>query len=1066
MLISLCSRSLALISVLIGFSSLSHVAVVTAEPAGEVHFNRDIRPVLAEACFHCHGPDPASRKAKMRFDREEDFFAKREKGQVVVKGKPLESLLYQRIMTKDQDDVMPPPDAHVQLKPEQKEQFRRWIEQGASWEKHWSFIAPERPAEPKSANAKWARNSIDKYVLAGLEAAKLQPAPEADRATLARRLSLDLTGLPPTPEQVDVFVADKRADAYEKLVDQLIASPHYGEHRARYWLDAARYADTNGMHFDNYREIWPYRDWVINAFNTNQKFDQFTIEQIAGDLLPNPTIAQKVATGFHRCNMTTGEGGTIEEENLVSYARDRVETTSWVWLGLTANCAVCHDHKFDPISQRDFYAMSAYFRNTSQPALDGNAKDSPPILRIPKEEDRKRLNEISTATEAAKKTLDQTQQEARGRFEKWLKDATVASWDQELAKDKAPDQRLPLIGSAADKALNGTAGTQTLVAKFTKPVEWDESGPFGPAVKVDGEMDITYPSEVGDFEKNKPYSVSCWLKVGKDTPDGALFGRMDNDGGFRGWDLWLQGSQFATHLIHQWDDDALKVHTQDNTVKRDVWQHVCITHDGSAKPKGLKIYVDGKVMGVDVETKTTKLKESTRTTTLFKLARRKSSGFTKNLALQQLQFYNRAITAGEVARQAASSMVRKLLATAPDKRDKKAADQLYEFMKDADQPLAEAKAKLSELEAEAKSINNRAPVAHIQDQKSGKAMAHILMRGAYDKRGDEVEPAVFHALHPQPANAPKNRLGLAQWLVAPDNGLTARVTINRVWQEFFGTGIVKSSEDFGIMGEAPTNAALLDWLAVEFRSDWDYQRMIKLIVTSATYRQAAIATPEKVEKDPANRLLSRGPRFRMDAEVIRDYALSVSGLMVPTIGGASVKPYQPENVWESVGMRESNTKMYKQDKGSALYRRSMYSFWKRMAPPASMEILNATNRETSCLRRERTNTPLQALVTLNDPQFIEAARVLAEQVLKLPADKQVAAAGRRALLRSFTATELPLVQDSYAKLRAHYGARADDVKALLAVGEHKADASLPSADLAAMTMLCNELLNLDEVLNK
>jgi hypothetical protein len=1065
-IIALVSRRLPLLVFLVSFASLGNMAVAATEPVGEVRFNRDIRPILAEACFHCHGPDPASRKAKMRFDREEDFFTKHEKGLVVVKGKPLESLLYQRITTTDKDDVMPPPDAHVQLKPEQKELLRRWIEQGATWQKHWSFIAPERPLEPKLANPKWVRNPIDKYVLAGLEAAKLQPAPEADRATLARRLSLDLIGLPPTPEQVDAFVADKRPDAYEKLVDQLIASPHYGEHRARYWLDAARYADTNGMHFDNYREIWPYRDWVINAFNTNQKFDQFTIEQIAGDLLPNPTIAQKVATGFHRCNMTTGEGGTIEEENLVSYARDRVETTSWVWLGLTANCAVCHDHKFDPITQRDFYSMSAYFRNTSQPALDGNAKDSPPVLRIPKEEDRKRLDEITTATEAAKKTLDQTQQEARGRFEKWLKDATVGSWDQELSKDKVPDQQLPLTGPAAEKALNGTAGAQALVAKSAKPVEWDESGPFGPAAKVDGEMDITYPSEVGDFEKDKPYSVSCWLKVGKDTPDGALFGRMDNDDGFRGWDLWLQGGQFATHLIHVWEDDALKVHTKDNAVKRDVWQHVCITYDGSAKAKGLKIYVDGKMMGVDVDTKTTKLKETTRTKTPFKLAGRKSSNHTKNLAVQQIQFYNRAITADEVARQAASSSVRKLLATAPDKRDKKAADQLYEFMKDADKPLAEAKAKLNELEAEAKSINNRAPVAHIQDQKSDKAMAYILMRGAYDKRGDQVEPGVFHALHPEPANAPKNRLGLAQWLVAPDNGLTARVTINRVWQEFFGAGIVKSSEDFGIMGEAPSNAALLDWLAVEFRSDWDYQRMIKLIVTSATYRQAAIATPEKIEKDPANRLLSRGPRFRMDAEVIRDYALSVSGLMVPDIGGASVKPYQPPGVWDAVGMRESNTKVYKQDKGSALYRRSMYSFWKRMAPPPSMEILNATNRETSCLRRERTNTPLQALVTLNDPQFVEAARALAEQILKLPADKQVSEAGRRTLLRSFTTTELPLVQDSYAKLLAHYEAHGEDAKALLTVGEHKSDASLSIANLAAMTMLCNALLNLDEVLNK
>ena len=1072
MITSLCSRHLALVSVLIGFSSLGNIAVAATEPAGEVRFNRDIRPILAEACFHCHGPDPASRKAKMRFDREEDFFVKREDGMVVVKGKPLESMLYQRITTTNEDEVMPPPDAHVQLKPAQKDLLRRWIEQGASWQKHWSFDTPDRPAEPKVSTPKWVRNPIDGFVLAGIEAVKLQPAPEADRPTLARRLSLDLTGLPPTSEQIEAFVADKRPDAYEKLVDHLLASPHYGEHRARYWLDAARYADTHGMHFDNYREMWPYRDWVINAFNTNQKFDQFTIEQIAGDLLPNPTVAQKIATGFHRCNTTTNEGGTIDEENLAGYARDRVETTSWVWLGLTANCAVCHDHKFDPISQRDFYAMSAYFRNTTQRPTDGNVKDSPPILRIPKDEDRKRVDELPGLVVAAKKERDQVSKEARGRFDAWLKAATVNSWDQELAKDAAPTQRIPLTASAteptANQTLNGSAGKVVLAATSAKPAKWDESGPFGPALKADGEMAITYPTEVGDFEKDQPYSVSCWVKIAKDTQEGAVFARMDNENAYRGWDLWLQGGEFATHLISHFPDDALKVRTKGNQVKRDTWQHVCITYDGSMKAAGLKVFVDGKFNGSETEADTLKstAKTTTRTTTLFQLARRKSERLINNVALQQLQFYNRAISNVEIARQAASMTARQLLATAPEKRHPQAADKLYGIMDDSDQPLVETKAKLQKLEAEAKSLNERSTVTHIQEEKSGKAMAYILLRGEYDKHGDQVEPGVFHALHPQSADAPKNRLGLAQWLVAPNNGLTPRVIVNRLWQEFFGDGIVKTSEDFGIMGDAPANPELLDWLASEFRSDWDFKRMIKLIVTSATYRQAGMATPAKVEKDPANRLLSRGPRFRMDAEVIRDYALSVSGLMVPTIGGASVKPYQPENVWEAVGMRESNTKIYQQGRGQELYRRSMYSFWKRMAPPASLEVLNATNRETSCLRRERTNTPLQALVTLNDPQFIEAARVLAEKIIKLPADKQVAEAGRRTLLRSFTAAELPLMQDSHAKLLVHYRARADDVKALLAVGEHKADASLPSVDLAAMTMLCNELLNLDEVLNK
>jgi hypothetical protein len=1047
-------------------AGLAGSAFAAAEPVGEVKFNRDIRPILAEACYHCHGPDPSSRKAKLRFDREEDFTAKREDGFVIVKGKPSDSLMWQRIVSKDEDEVMPPPDAHIQLKPEQKELLRRWIEQGASWQKHWSFTAVERPAEPRTRDQKWAKNGIDRFVLARLEEAKLTPAPEADRCTLARRLSLDLTGLPPKPELVEAFVADKNADAYEKLVDRFLASPQYGEHRARYWLDAARYADTHGVHFDNYREMWPYRDWVINAFNANQPFDRFTTEQIAGDLLPNATEAQRIATGFHRCNITTNEGGTIEEENLVSYARDRVETTSWVWLGLTANCASCHDHKFDPISQRDFYAMSAYFRNTTQKGLDGNIKDTPPILLLPKDAaDRKRIDELPALVDAAKKERDEARKNARATFDTWLKTATVESWEQELARDKAPAQRLPLTGPAKDGVLDGVANGKPLAATGAKPAEWIDDGPFGPAAKVNGEMAITYPGEVGDFEKDKPYSVSAWVKITKDTPDGAVFGKMDNENGYRGWDLWLQGGEFASHLIHKWDSDALKVRTKGNQVKRDTWQHLVITYDGSAKPQGLKIYVGGKYNGFDKEADS--LKSTTRTDAPFQLARRKSANLTANVALQRLEFYDHVLTPDAIARQAATPDVRTLLTTPADKRDGKAVDRLFEVMDDNDQVLVAASKKLADLEGEQKAIRERSTVTHVQEEKmNSKAMAFILFRGEYDKRREEVEPGTYSALHPQASDAPKNRLGLAQWLTARNNGLTPRVIVNRYWQELFGTGIVKSSEDFGIMGDAPSHPELLDWLASEFQQDWDVKRLLRLMVTSATYRQSANASEAKIEKDAANRLLSRGPRFRMDAEVIRDYALSVSGLLSSTVGGPSVKPYQPEGVWEAVGMREGNTKIYKRDSGEALWRRSMYSFWKRMAPPASLEIMGAPNREVSCLRRERTNTPMQALVTLNDEQFIEAARVLAEQVLKAPSDSRVAEAGRRVLLRPFLANELPVVQASHAKLLAHYQADVEAAKKLIAVGERKADAALPPADLAAMTMLCNALLNLDEVLNK
>ena len=881
---------------------------------------------------------------------------------------------------------------------------------------------------------------------------------------MARRLSLDLTGLPPTPEEVDAFVADKSPTAYEKLVDQLLASPRYGEHRARYWLDAARYADTHGLHFDNYREMWPYRDWVINAFNANQPFDQFTIEQIAGDLLPNPTLEQKIATGFHRCNMTTNEGGTIAEENLANYARDRVETTSWVWLGLTANCAVCHDHKFDPITQKDFYAMSAYFRNTTQSALDGNVKDSPPILMMPKDADTARWNAMSGEIDAAKKVAETRRKELRGEFDAWLVKATMAEWDAEVAKSGAPDAHIALNGSP----------TATLAGKEIAPtvgeaLAFEDGGPTGKAARItDKSGFVVAEPEFGDFERDKPYAVSCWVKLPKEQGgSGAILSRMDNEAGYRGWDLWLQDNEFASHLINKWPDDALKVRTTGGAAKRDVWLHVCISYDGSAKPEGLKIYVDGKQVKTDTETNT--LKSSTRTTAPFKLGQRKTDAHLKNVLLQDVRLYNRQATSSEIARQAATPKVKDLLAKEAKDRDAKAKDALFDIWGDSDTKLGEANSKVAALENEKKTIKERSTVTHIQEEKKdSQAMANILFRGEYDKPKDKVEPGVFGFLAPLPSDAPKNRLGLARWLVAKDNSLTPRVIANRFWQELFGTGLVKSSEDLGIMGDAPSHPELLDFLAVEFRNGWDMKKLIKLMVMSATYRQAPVASPEKIEKDAANRLFSRGPRFRMDAEMVRDYALAASGLLSPKIGGASVKPYHPDGVWDAVGMREGNTKIYKRDDGEALYRRSVYWFWKRMAPPASMEILNAPNRETACVRRERTNTPLQALVTLNDPQLIEAARVLAEKALKSGKDdaERQAYVAKRILARSLSAAEAQVVTKIHAQLLERYRAKPDEAKALIAIGETKADAAVDAVALAALTMTCNELLNLDEVLNK
>ncbi|HEV3029129.1 MAG TPA: DUF1553 domain-containing protein, partial [Planctomycetota bacterium] len=972
-----------------------------------------------------------------------------------------------RIESDDPQEVMPPPKTKKTLTKEQKALLRQWVNEGAEYQAHWSFIPPQRPQPPQVKDAAWLKNPIDRFILAKLEERNLAPAPEADRRTLARRLCLDLTGLPPEPDVVENFLADTSPDAYERLVDQLLASPRYGEHRARTWMDAARYADTHGLHFDNFRDIWPYRDWIINSFNRNQPFNQFTIEQLAGDLLPNPTQEQIIATGFHRCNITTNEGGTIAEENLANYARDRVETTSWVWLGLTSNCAVCHDHKFDPITTRDFYSMSAFFRNTTQGALDGNIRDTAPILILPKPEDEKRYKEIPSEIEAKKAEVAELKKKLRADFDQWLATATPEDWDAQVAKIGVPAFHLPLDATYPLGELIGVHDGRSVTAVPQGQIRWEDSGRQGLALHLDGKP-VEIGADIGSFDRDGARSFGCWVRLPKTFSGSAsILARMDDDDGFRGWDLSAQDGEFTSHLIHHWQDDAIKVATTGKVMKPGTWQHVFVTYDGSGKAEGFRIFVDGKDAKLKFDANT--LKSTTKTQTPFLVGQRKKSMPLKDALVQDLRIYSRALAPGEVRRLAMQEKARTLLAHAPADRKPKEKDELFDVVAAGDPAMAGVVDKLAALEGDLKSIRDRAYVAHIMEEKKGSMpVANILFRGEYDKPKDKVEAGVFSALHPMPADAPKNRLGLARWLTSPENPLTARVTVNRLWQELFGTGIVKTAEDFGIMGDAPSHPELLDWLAVEFRESWDIKKILRLLVCSATYRQAAVATPDKLEKDPANRLLSRGPRFRMDAEMIRDYALAASGMLSPKIGGPSVKPYQPDGVWDAVGMRESNTKTYKRDTGDALYRRSLYWFWKRMAPPASLEILNAPSREVSCLRRERTNTPLQALVTLNDPQMIEAARALAEKAMKNGNDEaaRLRIIALRVISRPLTEKEAGILLRIRAGLLAYYKEKAADAKALLGVGESKADATLDPAELAAWTLVSNQMLNLDEALNK
>jgi hypothetical protein len=1031
-----------------------------------LRFNRDIRPVLSDNCFACHGPDSAQRKADLRLDTAEGLFGKDGDSGPVVRGKPEESELYQRIISDSPSRKMPPPKSHKKLSPEQQTLVKRWIEQGAPWEPHWSFVPPQRPTLPTVKNTAWVRNPIDAFILAKLEERHLTPAPEADRRALLRRVTFDLTGLPPTPDEVEAFLKDTSPNAYEKVVDRLLASPHWGEHRGRYWLDAARYGDTHGLHIDNYREIWPYRDWVINAFNRNLPFDRFTIEQIAGDLLPNPTLDQRVASGFHRCNITTNEGGVIAEEVDAMYQKDRVETTATVWLGLTMGCASCHDHKFDPVSTRDFYAMVAFFKNTTQRPLDGNIRDTPPILFVPRAEDRPRWEALQTELSGVKQKLQARKQTAHTDFLAWLQRTKPADLKARVSGNQL-HLYAPLAEGKGNAAGISVEGEPRAISAAT--LNWT-NGPAGNKAYLAEAQNVLEIPDAGDFEKDQPFSIALWVNLARRDEGGAILARMEEANAHRGWDVWVERGRVGMHLIHAWEQDALKVVSQTPVPAPRTWAHVAITYDGSAKAEGIKVYVDGVPQTVDILANS--LKGTTRTKVPLKLAQRHASLRLNRLGLSDLRLYRRVLAPEEIAQLQGAALLARVSAL-PEKQRAGAEQEklLTWWLRQFDESSRALSAKIIALQNEEQTLRQRGAVTHVMQEKPGSmAKARILFRGQYDQPREEVLAAVPSVLPSLSKEAPRNRLGLAQWLMAKENPLTARVTVNRFWQEVFGTGLVRTSEDFGIMGENPSHPELLDWLAVEFRdSGWDVKRFFKLLVTSATYRQAAVTTLDKLKKDPNNRLLSRGPRFRLDAEMLRDNALAVSGLLVRKIGGPSVRPYQPPGIWEAVAMKESDTRSYKVDAGENLYRRSMYTFWKRSAPPASMDIFNAPSRENCCVRRERTNTPLQALVTMNDPQFVEAARVLSQRMLKdTPADfnRRLDYLTLHILARPFEAKERAVCLATWQDFKAHYDKQTAEAQKLIATGASKPDASLPPGELAAWTLLTSQLLNLDETLNK
>jgi len=1038
----------------------------TAKSAGDVDFQRVVRPILSDSCFHCHGPDQNTRMADLRLDTREGAFAARENGTSIVPGNPQASLVYQRITEADVARRMPPESSHKTLTAEQKEILKRWIEQGAPWKEHWSFSAPVRPELPTAKAKTWFRNSIDRFILAKLEALGLEPAPEADRRTLIRRLSLDLTGLPPAPASVEAFVNDKSRNAYEKLVDRLLASPHWGEHRAHYWLDAARFADTHGIHQDNHREMWPYRDWVIQAFNRNLPFNRFTIEQLAGDLLPNRTLGQQIASGFHRCNTTTNEGGVILEEVEAMYAKDRVETTGTVWLGLTVGCATCHDHKFDPISTKDFYSLSAFFRNTTQQAMDGNIPDTPPVVVLPREEDRARWTQLNNEASTVKARMQQARQVPDPAFEVWLRSQARSGLQSPL--DPA-SQLLALFFEDQPKLdIRGRATPINLPKGVTLGAG---STPGQKSLHFGADALLDLPS-IDYFTAANPFSISTWIYFPRREDSFVVASQSDPEDKNRGWILQISSRVPSFRLVGD-DGKGIRLSVDfTEGLKPGTWNHLAVSYDGSREQAGLALYLNGRLIppegGGDP---TVRLAGDIRTRSPLRLGGDGERYFTDG-AIADFRIFTRAITAEEVSLASLWSTLDGARHQQPEQLTvaERHGFHLY-FLNHQDVNYRELAARLRSFAAELREIRRRGAVTHVmEEKKDSQPKAHILYRGQYDQPRERVEPNIPSALPPMSASLPRNRLGLAEWLVDPSNPLTPRVTANRFWQEIFGMGLVKTAEDFGSQGQAPSHPELLDWLAVEFReSGWDTKKFFKLMVTSATYLQSAVTTGEKLKIDPDNRLLSRGPRFRMDAEMVRDYALGASGLLAPRIGGPSVKPYQPAGIWEAVAMLGSNTRFYKRDSGNNLYRRSVYTFWKRSAPPASMDVLNAPTREACAVRRERTNTPLQALVTMNDPQFIEAARHLAQRA-KLAGrgnmDREFDFITLHLLSRTFEQNERAIAEQAYQDYLGYYASHLEEATKLLSVGESKAEKALDVPKLAALTMLANQVMNLDEVLNK
>lgn len=1001
--------------------------------------------------------------AGLRLDTREGAFTK---PGIIVPSDSASSRLIQRITAKDPDMRMPPPYSGHSLTEKQIDLLRRWVDEGAKWEMHWAYLAPKRPPLPHLNNTQWPRNPIDHFILARLERENLRPQPEADRTTLLRRVSYDLTGLPPTLEEIESFLSDKSPDAYEKQVDRLLRSQHYGERMAMQWLDLARYADTHGYHIDSHREMWPWRDWVIKAFNNNMPFKQFTIEQLAGDLLPNATVDQKIASGFNRNHMVNFEGGAIPEEYQVEYVVDRVEATATTWMGMTLGCARCHSHKYDPITHKEFYKFFAFFNSVPEEGLDGREGNAKPFLPLPTEEQKARLDALGVALKDKEEALaEEKVAPAQQGWERTFTGKIAASPRDGLINHYELDGSFSDISGRYQhgRTIRGEPGF--------------EPGPVGRAAVFDGETQVSF-GNVGAFDATDQFSLAVWLKPSNNLPVAALQ-KIEDLQTRRGYemlfdDVALIGIQrYAAHLTirltSRWPESAIQVRTRKRLALGE-YHHIAFTYDGTGRAAGLKLYINGKPN--DAEIVQDNLSGSILTTADLQIGN-KQTGTPYKRQVDDLRLYNRTLSLTEVEHLAILYPVQAALSGVFGKRSKAEGERVRDYFLTyaAPEPLRELYAGLKELKKQREDVYKSIATVMVMGDMEKPRDTFVLARGDYRNKTEKVTAGVPAVLPSLPKDAPLNRLTLAEWLVDPAHPLTARVAVNRYWQMFFGNGIVKTLEDFGSQGEPPMHAELLDWLATEFmHSGWDVRAIQRLIVTSATYRQSSKVTSELVEKDPENRLLARGPRLRLSAEMIRDGALAASGLLNREMGGPGVFPYQPKGLWEEMAFGEGfSAQTYKQSTGKDLYRRSIYTFWKRTVPPASLATFDAPDREKCTARRALTNTPLQALVLMNDPTYVEAARALAERTMTeggKEGNGRIVYAFRLATARQPSAKEVRLLNDLFAKQLAHYRRDRKAALDLLSVGESKWNARLDSAELAAWATVASVILNLDEMITR